>query len=107
MPREKINHAAEFTPHAYDGDWPPIHGEAWPEPEVHVSWTRGGDHGIGFVQVSLDCPHAYLDSFTKDTDRDSDVTTASVFSPSLDRSAVNRMIQTLRRARDQAYGRDE
>jgi hypothetical protein len=107
MPREKINQAPEFIPCTHDGDCPPIHGEAWPEPEVHVSWTRGSDHGVGFVQVSLDCPHAYVESFARDLEADSDAPTVSVFSPSLDRSAVNRMIQTLRRARDQAYGRDE
>lgn len=107
MPREKINHASEFTPASDDSSPAPVHGEAWPEPEANVSWTRGGDYGIGFVQVSLDCPRGYIENLMQDLARNGDTPGVSVFSPALKRGEINKLIQTLRRARDQAYGRDE
>lgn len=107
MPREKINHAALFEPRTDAGSGPEIHGESWPEPEVHIGWTCGVDHGPGFVQVSVDCPRAYILNLAEELRREPTQDSIGVFSPALVRDDVNALIRTSRRARDQAYGRDE
>ncbi len=109
MPREQINFPAPFEPVPDDCVPYPIHGEAWPEPELNVSWTRAADHGTGNVQVSLLLPVRYVehlaaDLATPDTPEPSGI---GAFSPSLGRDELNRLIRTLRRARDAAYGADE
>jgi len=111
MPREQINFPAPLEPSQdWNGTPPPVHGEAWPEPELNVSWTRAADHGPGNVQVSLLLPTAYVEHLAKslaDPDSPAGVSGIGAFSPSLPRDELNRLIRTLRRARDQAYGADE
>jgi len=106
MPREKINHAAPFEP-TTNGDGPAIHGESWPEPEALLSWTRGADYGPGFVQVALECPRAYILNLAADLKANPDMETIGVYSPALTRDHVNALVRTARKARDQAFGRDE
>lgn len=107
MPREKINHAAPFTPVPDDCVAPAVHGESWPEPEVHVQWTHEGDHGFGHSQVGIDLPRGYVLHLAEELERRPDAPSVMAFSPVLERRELNRLIQTARRARDQAYGRDE
>lgn len=107
MPREKINHAAPFTPVPDDCVGPAIHGESWPEPEVHLQWNREGDHGYGHAQVGIDLPRKYLLNLAEELERNADAPSVLAFSPVLGRPELNRLIQVARRARDQAYGRDE
>lgn len=108
MPREKINQAAPFTPVPDNSVGLPIHGESWPEPEVHISWIHGTHDVAGHVQVAIDCDAEYLKHLVALAEDDRvDGTNMLVFSPVLDRVAVNKLIRTARRARDQAYGRDE
>ncbi len=111
MPKEQINYPEPFVPRepsgtAGSGD-PAIHGESWPEPTVHVSWLSAtGDHD-GHVQVAIKAPRAYLKMLTEESDTQPFVAEPGVYSPVLDRVALNKMIRVLRKARDQAYGRDE
>lgn len=110
MPREQINYPEPFVarePSCDGSSDEPIHGESWPEPTVHVSWLSAtGDHD-GHVQVALKVPRAYLETLLRDDVASSFGDQQGVFSPVLDRMALNRMIRVLRKARDQAYGRDE
>lgn len=109
MPREQINFPRPFEPVPDDCVPPPIHGEAWPEPELNVSWTRAADHGMGLVQVSLLLPVAYVKHLAADLANPERPEPSGIgaFSPALNRDEMNRLIRTLRRARDQAYGQDE
>ncbi len=109
MPREQINFPAPFEPQFDNSPDLAVHGESWPEPELNVSWTRGVDHGIGVVQVSMLLPVAYVKHLANslaDPER-MEPSGIGAFSPSLSRDELNRLIRTLRRARDQAYGHDE
>jgi|SRR5882757_5037150 len=106
MPREQINFPAPFEPVPDGCVPPPIHGEAWPEPELSVSWNKAGDYGSGHVQVSLLLPGAYVKHLAAES-ADPETAAVGAFSPALPRDQVNRLIRTLRQARDQAYGRDE
>lgn len=67
---------------------------------VSVGWNRAG-----WVQVNLNTPTAHLasvlSSYTNDNAGD-----ATVYSETLSREEVNKLIRTLRKARDQAYGSD-
>jgi hypothetical protein len=106
MPREQINfpQPVETQYGSCDGKGnSEQHVEVNTDPAVHVNWhNAGNDHG-GHVQVSLECDRAYLASFTDVLDDDR----RNLYSPVLTRSDVNKLIRTLRKARDQAYGRDE
>lgn len=107
MPREQINYPAPLAPSQdWDGTPPPVHGEAWPEPELNVSWNKAGDYGQGHVQVSLLLPAAYVEHLASEA-ATSEASGVGAFSPALPRDEVNRLIRVLRQARDQAYGRDE
>lgn len=79
-----------------------------PRTAVRVGWERDGWVQIGTVLKAL------LDGNPRPVDPDSsDVGPApAVFADEgqfvdLDRKTLNNLIRTLRRARDQAYGRDE
>ncbi len=106
MPKEMINSPRVFDPTAVDERTPPIHGEAWADPTLHVSWHRNGDVNMpGHVQVALGLPIEYVkhlmccfDGVTPSMD---------AYTPPLTRQDLNKLILTLRKARDQAYGRDE
>ncbi len=109
MPREQINYPAPYEPSVANSADLAVHGESWPEPEVHVSWTRTADHGPGHVQVSLLLPVGYVKHLAAALDAPDTPEPSGIgaYSPALTRDELNRMIRTLRRARDQAYGQDE
>jgi hypothetical protein len=111
MPKEQINYPEPFVPREPSSDGPStdpaIHGESWPEPTVHVSWLGAtGDHD-GHAQVAIKAPRAYLKMLVEEDGAQAADAGPGVYSPVLDRTALNRLIRVLRRARDQAYGRDE
>ncbi|ACU71773.1 hypothetical protein Caci_2864 [Catenulispora acidiphila DSM 44928] len=86
----------------------------WYEPIVNVRWHAAGDDKIGNVQVSLQAPIAAWTQMGDELRKAEEKAVGweegwmpEAYSPSLSRSELNRLIRTLRRARDQAYGRDE
>jgi hypothetical protein len=105
MPREQINHPQEPDIVSDTGD------KAVPEPigtkvmenpaVVHVGWNRAG-----WVQVSIEADQTYFRFVAENPDAQGDGRTTA-YVPPLSRDEVNKMIRALRRARDQAYGRDE
>ena len=116
MPKEQINYPAPFEPRCTCGgnegctNCPPaIHGEAWPEPELSVSWGKANDYGPGHAQVSMKLPGRYLKHLADSLESDTTPSPSGIgaFSPPLSRDELNRMIRILRQARDHAYGRDE
>lgn len=102
MPREQINFPETHKVHtgskidgaAEDGV------EDYTDPAVHVNWHSAGNDHSGHVQVSLECDRSYFEKFPAEDRGDR-------YSPILSRSDVNKLIKVLKRARDQAYGRDE
>ncbi len=111
MPRDQINFPAEpvrtadAIPVLRDGmteiagvpepSGAPIYG-----PAVHVSWMRGD-----FVQVAMVTNPEYLQVAIDHPNED--IGRTSIYSPPMTRDEINRMIRSLRRARDQVFGRDE
>lgn len=69
-------------------------------PIVDVVWNREG----GFVQIVSKVVDSYGGRFGGETAETSYTDGMYV---DLDRQAINRLIRNLRRARDQAFGRDE
>lgn len=68
--------------------------EGEPEPVAQVGWSREASHvELGVVKTGVD-----------PTDADDPKNGLYI---QLDRDGINRLIRTLRTARDQAYGRDE
>jgi len=123
MPKTQINYPSEIEHRGYvdtaESDSPASSGmdgnNAWYEPILNVRWHAAGHDRSGNVQVSLQAPVA---AWTQMGDRlreaeQGDTThweegwMPEAYSPSLSRSEINALIKTLRRARDQAYGRDE
>lgn len=111
MPREQINYPDTFVRDpAYDKIG--IHGQSWPNPVIHVSWYPQKDDA-GYAQVSIQCPTAYIEhmaALVRESDGPEalpDTGFIHAFSPALKRHEINKLIRVLRRARDQAYGRDE
>lgn len=103
MPREQINfpEVQEIHSGSCDGKGNSEQRvEKYTDPAVHVNWhSAGTDHG-GHVQVSLECDRSYFEKFPDEERGDR-------YSPVLTRSDVNKLIRILKRARDQAYGKDE
>lgn len=107
MPREQINFPdLSAGPSAPDGV--PVHGEAWREPALHVSWMSMPDENMepvgGHVQVAFEADPSYFTGAAKVPDSNG---RARVYSIALSRTEINRMIRALKRARDQVHGRDE
>ena len=110
MPREQINFPGPFKPQYDNSSEMAIHGESWPEPELNVSWNKDGDCASGRVQISIDLPVDYVRHLAKcieDDETGLHPSAIGAFTPALSRDDINRMIRVLRRARDQAHGRDE
>lgn len=106
MPREQINFPEARKTHFGSIDENGVTEQGFElsnDPSVHVNWHNVGNDHDGHVQVSLECDRAYLASFSDVPDDDR----RSLYSPVLSRSDVNKLIRVLKRARDQAYGRDE
>lgn len=99
MPREQINFPTP-TEMCSGGSGEPDVVESYTDPAVHVNWHNAGNDHAGHVQIALECDWSYLMKFP-DEER------SCRYSPVLTRSDVNKLIRVLRRARDQAYGRDE
>ena len=122
MPREQINYpdAVEHCSHicgADSSDAPAGGGKPWYENVVQVRWHAAGHDRVGNVQVSLQAPIAAWGQMADDlreAEAHKDETVKweegwmpEAYSPSLSRSEINKLIAVLRKARDQAYGRDE
>lgn len=86
----------------------PVHGQAWNGPGLHVGWMPDGEHGDGHVQVCIEIDPRYADYAAKmTTETQGDGTPIKIWSENLSRTEMNKLIRTLRTARDKAYGRDE
>jgi|SRR5882672_9775225 len=110
MPREQINYPDLEVLNKDGSNTPPIHGEAWREPALHVSWLAQHDENTepvgGHVQVAFEADPVYL-RFAADHISDPRTNRSLVYSSVLTRNEINRMIRALKRARDQVHGRDE
>lgn len=113
MPRERIT--SPSSTYTLDGnDFDVLDSDSIPEgavsiqvPQLHVSWTKA-DHEYGssaHVQVALevDARHV-MERFASNTH---ETTRNWFYTDTLDRTTINLLIRTLRRARDTAFGRDE
>lgn len=78
------------------------------EPLVHVGWTKDRDH----VEISVvnGDPNKGLAQFDKDLNQwvtlDSIDRYHNGWFAQMDRNGINRLIRALRKARDEAYGKD-
>lgn len=105
MPYAQINHPAPVEP---DGDGGlPRSGVSWPHPQLAVHWQREDAGGPGVVELSLDCPRAYLEDLARTLQAAPDLESLRVFLSPVSRADANTLIRTVRRARDTAYGKDE
>lgn len=98
MPNQQINQVeripvAESTPLGEQVESTPV--------SLHVSWHREGE----WVQLFIEGDTSYF-RFAANNPTVSDER-SSVYTPPLSRDEINKLIRTLRRARDQVYGRDE
>jgi len=108
MPRTQINYpkVALSSATVMTGGLP-----GSPEPEgdyvgesiLHVTWSPA-DKGA-HVQVALEVEQGYA-KMALEHPNGEQPTTTYLYSPALDRAQLNKMITALRRARDQAYGKD-
>ncbi len=117
MPRERIQHGkqlAQIPMTETDPDYLiPYHpGDKLPdgalvreEPSLDVGWNREGE----WVQLSIVAPREWWDTWVQSyaIEKGAPEDTLSVFSGVLTRGEINKMIVTLRRARDATYGADE
>ncbi|CAN5423893.1 hypothetical protein BH09ACT9_BH09ACT9_00590 [soil metagenome] len=114
MPREQINYPSNRTLVIYKGhevnveagDPMPDGGEYFADPELHVIWhPETESFGDGYVQVSLAFPKGFLAARAASDDDTAEKNW--LYTPQLNRDELNRLIRTLRKARDRAYGTDE
>src|SRR5438045_1580339 len=75
-------------------------------PLAHVGWFHSAD-GAGWVQVMLECDTQMLQDLLTDTAGREIDGKVMIYSETVDRDDANRFIRFMRKARDQAYGRDE
>jgi hypothetical protein len=93
MPKEQINHPQQVT-----SDSP--QGYTTTSPTLHVGWNRAG-----WVQVSIATDTSSLARLVEDAQKHGESEPA-IYTDELSRDEINRLIRTLRKARDQAYGAD-
>ncbi|ASR79966.1 hypothetical protein SEA_ARCADIA_2 [Arthrobacter phage Arcadia] len=114
MPREQINYpnVAACIIHSngdeleYEQGSPvPEGSEVFCDPALNVNWQTSSNDLDGHVQVSLTLPAGFLKARAKSLVED--VIDTSLYTPILTRQEINKLIRTLRIARDKAYGRDE
>jgi len=122
MPKEMIGFPDVQQVHrnCHPGGCPPecvVMTDTWPQ--ISVRWAAAGHDRTGNVQVSLvEYNDATWDEYCarlekaiaeRDAVRHVDLLgeKKETFSMVLSRSEINDLIKALRRARDQAYGRDE
>lgn len=113
MPREQINYPksadlAELVVSDTGGEAvpdkdSPIPGEVIRRnaPTLHVGWHRNA-----WLQLSIEGDVTYF-RFAADTPDGSTSDRSTVYTEPLTRDEVNKLIRSLRRARDQVFGRDE
>lgn len=101
MPKEQINYP-RIRQVLQDGAsiTLPVASEVSDDVCVSVGWNRSG-----WVQVTLETPTKHLAQVLASYANDN-VGDAVVYSETLSREEVNKLIRTLRKARDQAYGSD-
>jgi hypothetical protein len=113
MPREQINFPKDSLiinrfgleiEHELDVDVPDS-SVVVNEPTLHVAWQNDNPDNEGHVQVYIDLDVNHLKH--KIAGLSDDVIKSAIFTPSLSRQEINRLIRVLRTARDKAYGRDE
>ena len=99
MPREQINYpGAWYEADAKTGESKLV---APADPAVHVAWTPNpGCH----VQLAIEADPGAMTERAQSAEGDD---RAFIYSPNLERQELNKLIRVLRRARDQAYGKDE
>lgn len=124
MPRERIHHGTLYAyTKEYNEGLPPSDvigrpyrpGDPIPEgatvteePSLDVTWQRdSANEGIGWVQVSIDMPRDKWFSNIKELEADASIIGRAIYTETLSRDELNKMIRVLRRARDQAFGADE
>lgn len=104
MPREQINYPDRYEtlpdgmsvdPNAAPRD------RADEEPSLHVNWDNDG-----LVQVSINMTTDRIKRWSEHLN-DAAVSHSAFYTPILTRTEINKLIRTLRIARDKAYGRDE
>lgn len=106
MPKVQINHPEPVTTRWGSVDENGVHeegSETRVDPTVWVCWDRGTIEDDGRVQLTVSCAFSYVKDLVA-AEWNKDVLASS---PGLTRSELNKMIATLRRARDAAFGRDE
>lgn len=113
MPREQINYPREgkpieWDPKTDDGDRPAAwlgglvdNGTIDSPATLHVGW-----HKDSWVQLSIEGDLSYF-RFAADNPDGSTSDRSSVCTEPLSRDEINKLIRSLRRARDQVFGRDE
>jgi len=86
-----------------------IYGKSFPYSEkdpagsiTEVRWSRDSE----FVQIATRCINISDETVYKDPNKPT-LTAADGWFVDLDRNAINKLIKDLRKARDQAYGKDE
>lgn len=118
MPREQINYPRvderiEWNPDKDGGDTPgawlgadgvavPANGEPIiiTPPTLHVGW-----HRESWVQLSIEGDVSYFRFAAENPDATGERST--VYTEPLSRDEINKLIRSLRKARDQVFGRDE
>jgi hypothetical protein len=120
MPREQINYVDLdrndpvlpgdlLTPVEASSDDPPAQGIVGAESALFVSWFAGGttdQYPTGHVQVALEVDISYAQFAVENPNGQREGRTL-MFTPVLTRDELNKLIRTLRRARDKVYGADE
>lgn len=92
MPKEVIQHGKAFTRDALNDTVGPT---------LQVSWWRDGTDGLpGYATVQFEIDETLVAAIAENN-------ATKISSRPLDRKEINKLIATLRRARDAAYGSDE
>jgi len=81
----------------------PEGGSSHTTPQVELNWSREHEH----VQVSIEFAREDWIAIAKELEDAPEVSRKAIFSPGLSRYQINKLIRTLRRARDAAFGVDE
>lgn len=112
MPREQITYPSA-KPFMIDSDGNeleltanvPARFKVLCDPELHVNWMPESSDLGGHVQLSLNMEAVFLKH--RAAGLTDDVSHAAIYTPTLSRQELNKLIRVLRVARDKAYGRDE
>ena len=115
MPREQINFPSSIAvviddrgnelEYQVGADVPPG-SSVHPDPALHVHWQPANvEYGTGHVQLSVEMEADFFRA--RAANLHESVTSTSIFTPALTRAEINKLIRSLRVARDKAYGRDE